>query len=494
MRVLPEGAPVIQVDPTRPDTPLPSWVREQLIRHAPEGLACIDEEGLILGWNASLAELLGQRNPEWLLKPLDAILGEADKPIAQRLLSDLASIGMARTESVLQAADSDERLPGEVTALRASRDAEPLVVLVYVRDDADRRRLSDAAAELEGQHRFLMDRAGGLVMVLDSATGELLHANAQAEDYLRAPITRLKGRLVRELLQECDAFTTEGSLDVFLQHRGPDVELWLPSPAGFQWQLHMSSAEVVFHGTPAIEWVGQDVTARGASTAAAADSTALPVDRISSVAESLRHPASQIELIARYSLNHPDLPWRDRRERLEQIQELGDRIRTVSEDLLYLTQLMAGTVDIQRTETTVGKLLGSILPRVQRRAMAQGSEILSVHVQEEASLYTDARLLIHALRRFLDRALDTGSKTITLMAYRDGDCIRAIIIDAGPGMSADRVDRLVGAQAADSLSNASASPQELPLTLAVQLLAQVGGHVEIDSSAMGTRVTMTLLG
>ncbi|MCP4867576.1 MAG: HAMP domain-containing histidine kinase [Proteobacteria bacterium] len=176
---------------------------------------------------------------------------------------------------------------------------------------------------------------------------------------------------------------------------------------------------------------------------------------------------------------------------------LGDEVRSASEDLLYLTRIADGTLDIRRTDTTVGRILSGVLPRLQRIARAHESEILSVHVDEEASLFTDARLLMRALRGFIERPLQDDSVTVTLTATLSGDCVRFVVIDSAAVSDASILEQVLQP---DSVTKAQSGEfvlpkiEHLPTMLAVHLFRALGGHVELQSSpGMGTQVTLTLL-
>ena len=487
------------------DIPIPEWMRSHLNSYGPDAVVCADGSGSVLGWNPALAKLLGEEAPGgWILRPLSEILGWVDASLQEELFAEAETEGCARSDSSCRGQDGS-LVPVEVTAVRASEPGEARCFFVYLRADSGRRVRRDLM-DLQIQHRMLMNLAGGLVLVIERGSGKVLHANEAAEEYFRRPSSQIRGAVLADLLEEVEAFSSgEGAEMVKTASR--EIELSIPSPLGTAWVLQFRTNTISWHGGQAILWIGRDVTDRRAQPSAeppaAADPDAtgsamqghLPLRVISPVAESMRHPASQIELIARHCLDHPDRPWHETRERLEQIQELGDRVRSVSEDLLYLARILDGSLDIRRTETTVGRIMSAVLPRMQRRARSEGSEIMSVHVDEEAPIFSDARLLMHALRRFIDRALSVEGTTVTLTAAVEGDCVKFVIIDNGPAMPADRVARLLSP---DPLTGGAADDvdrvPELPEMLAVRLFRALGGHVEIHSrEGMGTRVALTLL-
>jgi signal transduction histidine kinase len=480
------------------DIPLPDWIRQQLDCSGPDGLLCVDRASTVLGWNAAFAGLVGGEDIDaWLLKPLAKALA-VDEALLSKLLASADDEGCCRSDAVLKRSNGTSAAV-ELTARRASAPDEPASFLVQVRPDAAADRGRDVTRnlmELQVQHRMLMNRAGGLILLVDPEQGSILHANEAAEEYFRVPVAQLRGASVTACVESVDGFTSHGDSSVFLGGGPRQTELTIPSPDGDAWVVEFVSNTISWHGRPALFWIGRDVThRRTAPRQPAAGGVRLPATVVTPLAEQLRHPAARIELAARQCLDSPDRPWHEQRDRLEQIQELGDQVRVVSEDLLYLTRIADGTLDIRRTETTVGRLLAGILPRLQRRARSAGSELMVVQVDEEADVFSDARLLMRSLRGFLDRALDKTGTTVTLTVTVDGDSIRFVIIDTSPDddraleslLDPDSVMRTSSGEFATGVQN-------LPIMLSVHLFRALGGHIEVQASpGLGSQITLTLL-
>ncbi len=477
---------------TQHDIPLPEWMRSHLDSYGPDGLVCIDGSGTVLGWNSSLPSLLAADASRWTLRAVSEIFGWDTGEVRDSLIKGATESGTVRISAA--ATREGRTFPAELTCSQVAPEGQPRCFFIYVRDDTERARTGRDRMELDLQNRLLMTRAGGLILVVDPDRGLVMHANAQAEEYLRMPISRLRSRMIEEVMEEVEAFVSEQGLGVFRVGTRRELELTIPSAAGTPWVLLMNCTKITWHGRPAMQWVGRDVTDRRASATPARDRVSLPLSAVTPTAEALRHPAAQIELLTRHCLERPDRPWHETRSRLEQIQALGDQIRSAAENLQYMARVADGTLDIRRTETNVGMVLGALLPRLQARARAQKTEIHTVHVEEDASLFVDARLLMHALRQFLIRAVDAGGSTVTLTATQEGDCVCFVIIDVGATMSAAALARVEGEDTLGLLAQGGdADLQDLPLVLAAHLFRLLGGHIEVQSSpGMGTRATLTL--
>lgn len=468
-------------------------MRAHLDSYGPDGLLCVDGSGTILGWNEALPAVLSCDLPRWTLRALSEVFGWDTAEMRNTLLDGATERGTIRLNATVT--NSGRAFPAELTCSQVAREGEPRCFFIYVRDDSERARTGRDRMELELQNRLLMTRAGGLILVIDSGSGEILHANAQAEEYLRSPVSKVRGRPIVEVLEEIEGFVSDAGPAVFAAGTRSEVELTIPSAAGTPWVLLMNSTKISWHGRPAMQWVGRDVTDRRAAAPARAESVSLPLSAVTPTTEALRHPAAQIELLARHCLDRRDAPWHEMRSRLEQIQALGDQVRSAAENLLYTARVADGTLDIRRTETTVGMVLGAVLPRLQARARAQDTEIHTVQIDEDAPLFVDARLLMHALRQFILRAVDAGGNTVTITATQEGDCVRFVIIDVGATMSTEAVGRILAEDTLSLISSVDAADvADLPLALAAHLFRVLGGHIELQSSqGMGTRVSLTLL-
>ncbi len=497
------------------DIPIPDWMRSHLRSHGPDGLVCVDGAGTVLGWNDAIVGMLhdGEGEPPWILKPLGSMLGWTDTGPQEALFDAAAESGSARA---VLAVKPDEDAPGwdaELSAARASDPGEARCFFVYIRHAPEASaapapapsttgpdmRVRRDMMELQVQNRMLMGRAGGLILVIDPQWGTVLHANEYSEEYLRVPVAKARGQRIVELIEAVEGFASVG--DPAIWTGGTDakeMELTFPAPSGNAWVVHCVCSTISWHGKDALLWIGRDVTdRRSEGTVAVTTGVTLPSSVVTPVAESLRSPAGRIELLARNVVERPDRPWHEHRTDLEEIQMMGDEIRAASEDLLYLTRITDGTLDIRRTETTVGRILAGVLPRVQRIARAHESEILTVQVDEEAPLFTDARLLMRALRGFVGRALLQDGVTVTLTATQDGDCVRFMMIDSAPVNDASILEQVLQPEAiAKASSGEFTLPkiEHLPTMLSVHLFRALGGHVEVQSSpGVGTQVTLTLL-
>jgi hypothetical protein len=287
------------------DIPIPDWMREHLRSFGPDGLICVDGSGTVLGWNAPLVPLIGAESPGgWVLRPMAEILGWPDAGPQDELFDAASAEGSARKEIQFRG-PAGAPVPAEITVTRASDPGEARCYFVYLRKVAANRQLTRELMELQIQHRMLMNLAWGLVLVVEPGSGKVMHANEGAEEYFRRPVSRIRGQVMGDLLESVEAFSSrpgDGQLDHTVSR---EVEMSIPSPRGTAWVVRFQCNTIAWHGSPAILWIGRDVSDERASSTTQVgpgEGAQLPVGLVTPVAESIRHPAAQIELVARHCL------------------------------------------------------------------------------------------------------------------------------------------------------------------------------------------------
>ncbi len=225
---------------TQHDIPLPDWMRSHLDSYGPDGLVCVDGSGTVLGWNEGLPRVLSCEPDRWVLRGVADLFGWETGEHRDALIAGATESGTVRLTAAI---NRDGRtFPAELTCTQVAPEGQPRCFFIYVRNDAERARSGRDRMELELQNRLLMTRAGGLILVVDPAKGAILHANAQAEEYLRSPVSRLRGRPIEEVMEEAEAFVSEEGLTIFRHSTRNEVELTIPSgrrhPLGPADELH----------------------------------------------------------------------------------------------------------------------------------------------------------------------------------------------------------------------------------------------------------------
>ncbi|MGK5029907.1 ATP-binding protein [Janthinobacterium sp. MDT1-19] len=198
-----------------------------------------------------------------------------------------------------------------------------------------------------------------------------------------------------------------------------------------------------------------------------------------SVSHELRTPIARLEfglalLVERHAGQDPAM-----RRRIDAMGVDVEELKTLVNELLNLMQLDHAQA-LPRQPFALAPLLhtcmAAILPR-QVSAQIAG---------DLGELRGDPRLLARAIGNLLGNAAKYAVVRIALSAVRDGDALRIVIEDDGPGIPADQRERVFApfyrlAREQDH----TAAGHGLGLAIAARAVALHGGAIAIDDSPLG---------
>jgi two-component system sensor histidine kinase KdpD len=131
-----------------------------------------------------------------------------------------------------------------------------------------------------------------------------------------------------------------------------------------------------------------------------------------------------------------------RRDLLHTIEDEAERLNRFVANLLDMTRLESGAIALRREATDLGEVVGSALARAAR---VLGKHAVALHVEPGLPLLNlDPILLEQALFNLLDNAAKyaPAGSTVTIRAWREGPEIRLQVIDEGPGIPAEHLERV----------------------------------------------------
>jgi two-component system, NtrC family, sensor histidine kinase AtoS len=330
--------------------------------------------------------------------------------------------------------------------------------------------------------RIVASLAAG-VLVVDSR-GTVRLANAVARTLLGVPATvesaPLEGAAALEQVVAA-ALEPDGgsSKEVVVLVAGESRVL------GVQATLLLPDGRPAEEG-PAVVVTLTDLTARRVAEGAARQAAVLAgVGRLTHhLAHELKNPLGALKL---YTL----LLGRHLRDAKPDSQELAEKIGRAIDHLTFVVAEVTAfgpAGSLERARVAVGPLLDECLAAVTERAT--GVEVVRRY-EPGLTVQGDARALRHAVRAFLDNALDAMADggTLTVSAAREGDgTVRIAVEDSGTGLSP-------AAQASLFEPFFTTRPDKpgLGATIAGHLIEQHGGRVAVCSEAkVGTTIRITL--
>ena len=193
-------------------------------------------------------------------------------------------------------------------------------------------------------------------------------------------------------------------------------------------------------------------------------------------------------------LQDEELDPETRDEFLGQMREQTERLKKLAADLLDLSRLDAGVLQLDLDAVDLPELLRTIAGEFTPVLAGHGSE-LELDLPDEATALADAERLGQIVRILLDNALRHTSEgtPVRLSASVDGGRARVSVADRGPATSGRRIEQPVARQAFDRFyTGDAAGGSGLGLAIARELAERMDGGIRLDASATETSFTVEL--
>jgi two-component system phosphate regulon sensor histidine kinase PhoR len=203
---------------------------------------------------------------------------------------------------------------------------------------------------------------------------------------------------------------------------------------------------------------------------------------VADVSHELRTPIASIAAAAETLADgEPDEPERD--DLVALIVRQSERMRELLSDLMDLSQIESGGVELEREEVVLADLLRELAgdlagPAVQRKIT------LRIVAEDPGSIIGDRRRIGQILRNLLDNAIKFSPEggTVTLRAAREGTAPVLEVSDEGPGIPRAEQERIFQRFYQLDRSRSKTRPGTgLGLAIVKHLAQLHGAVVEVDS-------------
>jgi len=174
-----------------------------------------------------------------------------------------------------------------------------------------------------------------------------------------------------------------------------------------------------------------------------AESERLRSTLLSSVSHDLRTPLAAITGAASSLLQTPDLSAAAQRELMEAIVEEAERLNRRVANLLDMTRLQSGSLELNREWVSIEELVGSALGRLER--VLAGRKLATALPPELPLLRVDALLVEQVLVNLLENAAKytpAGSALRIGAEAQGADSILVEVCDEGPGLPPGSEERV----------------------------------------------------
>jgi PAS domain S-box-containing protein len=380
-------------------------------------------------------------------------------------------------------------------------------LIVVALAEEERRRALGRLAESEARARLIVDTAHDAFIGLDSA-GRIAAWNAQAEETFGWTRDEVLGRNLAETIvppayrdahtngmrrfhETGEAPVVNQRLELSALHRSGrefPIELTITSP--------MEVEDGFFFGAflrDISDRRERDAELRRAKDAAEA-ATRAKSEFLANMSHELRTPLNGV-------LGYAQLLQRDRslnpvqRESLEAIAKCGSQLLELINDVLDLSKIEAGRLEIEETQTDLEKLLADLRYVVAEAAGQKGLQLtMSIGADVPRSVVLDVRHLRQALLNLVGNAIkftSAGEVRLGITGAEEGRLLFEVR-DTGPGIEPEALSEIFAAFA-QTKAGAAAGGTGLGLTISDHLITSMGGALKVESAiGEGSRFSFTL--
>lgn len=179
------------------------------------------------------------------------------------------------------------------------------------------------------------------------------------------------------------------------------------------------------------------------------------------------------------------------------IYSSGNDLLVLINDILDLSRIEAGRVDIHPEQVTVASLLASLTKTFQPLATEKNLELeIVVDADAPRTIQTDNLRLQQILRNLLSNAVKftERGKVELRIARLAGDCLTFVVRDTGVGIPSDQHDTIFEAfHQVDGSIHRRFSGTGLGLTISRELARRIGGNLSVESEVgKGSAFTLTI--
>jgi signal transduction histidine kinase/DNA-binding response OmpR family regulator/CHASE3 domain sensor protein len=167
------------------------------------------------------------------------------------------------------------------------------------------------------------------------------------------------------------------------------------------------------------------------------------------------------------------------------IHSAGNDLLTLINDILDLSKIEAGHIEVHAEPLTIERVVGGLLPMFQPIAEQRGLTFdIAVSNECPAVMESDRQRLEQVLKNLLSNAFkftETGTVTLGVSPDADGNIVFAVT-DTGIGIEPEQQKRIFDAfQQADGTISRKYGGTGLGLSISVELARLLGGHIEVRS-------------
>jgi PAS domain S-box-containing protein len=477
------------------------------------GICLIDTNARFASWNSGVEKVLGYTEAEWVGLPFASIFTSEDiaAGIDRRELQQAEQEGMA-PDYRWHVKKNGSRFwaMGSVHPLR-NTDGQLIGFAKVIGDYTMQKQSETALRGAEEKMRSIINTIMDAVISIDHK-GIMETVNPAALELFGYTAEELQGQNVSLLMPEPYRSEHDSYLRRYQETNEPRLigmgrELIGRRKDGSLFPLHLRIGEYVQNGQRKFTGIVHDITTRKEVEAqlrltrdAAEEANRAKSSFLANMSHEIRTPLGIILGFADL-LQDPEATPTERSKFIATIKRNGKVLARIIDDVLDLSKVEAGKLEIERIEVSIAHLVSDVVDLLENSAQEKG---LTIDVKSQGgipqNIISDPTRLRQILINVMGNAIKFTSQgfvrlTVKLLSDHDeGDNQIAFVVqDSGRGIAPAHQSLLFQPFAqGDQATTRKFGGTGLGLVLSQRLARLLDGDVELTSSAEGQGSTFTI--
>ena len=220
-------------------------------------------------------------------------------------------------------------------------------------------------------------------------------------------------------------------------------------------------------------------------------------DMVANISHELRTPIAKIRSIIDSLFHDQDKPKRkDSIHSLREIARETDNLLWLVQEMMDLSMIESGQAIVRMIDNQLSEVVQESFERLTERAEEKEINLVR-HVPEKLHVLCDRDLVQRVLVNLIHNAIkwSPDGEPITVNAANGGDEVTIYVLDNGPGVPADAVDRIFERFYQVDASRSGGEGTGLGLAICRHIVEAHGGRIwaEANTDGSGGRFVFTLL-